>query len=101
MATIKCTAAGDAMVMRRLPGSYPGFEELKNFISQGDFRFFNLETTIHNHETYGAAISGGTWFCSPPEVLEDARNLALTFCPLPTTTHWIMPTSVWKRPLTT
>jgi hypothetical protein len=33
MATIKCTAAGDAMVMRRLPGSYPGFEELKNFIS--------------------------------------------------------------------
>ena len=74
MATIKCTAAGDAMVMRRLPGSYPGFEELKNFISQGDFRFFNLETTIHNHETYGAAISGGTWFCSPPEVLEDAKE---------------------------
>ncbi len=74
MATIKCTAAGDAMVMRRLPGSYPGFEELKNFISQGDFRFFNLETTIHNHETYGGAISGGTWFCSPPGILEDAKE---------------------------
>ena len=74
MATIRCTAAGDAMVLRRLPGSYPGFEELKQFISQGDFRFVNMETTIHNHETYGAAISGGTWFCSPPGVLEDAKE---------------------------
>lgn len=74
MATMKCTAAGDAMVLRRLPGNYPGFEQLQQFIAQGDFRFFNLETTIHNHETYGNAISGGTWFCSPPEVLEDAKE---------------------------
>jgi len=74
MAVIKCTAAGDAMVLRRLPGNYDGFEELQQFISQGDFRFVNLETTIHNHETYGAAISGGTWFCSPPEVLEDCKT---------------------------
>ena len=48
------------MVLRRLPGEYPGFNELKAFIEQGDFRFVNMETTIHNHETYGAAISGGT-----------------------------------------
>lgn len=74
MATIKCTAAGDAMVLRRLPGNYPGFTELQEFINQGDFRFVNMETTIHNHETYGSAISGGTWFCSPPEVLEDAKT---------------------------
>ena len=74
MSVMKCTAAGDSMVLRRLPGEYPGFNELRDFIHQGDFRFFNLETTIHNHETYGAAISGGTWFCSPPEVLEDAKT---------------------------
>jgi len=74
MSVMKCTAAGDAMVLRRLPGAYPGFEELRSFINQGDFRFFNLETTIHNHETYGGAQSGGTWFCSPPEVLEDAKE---------------------------
>lgn len=74
MAAMKCTAAGDAMVLRRLPGAYPGFEELRDFINQGDFRFFNLETTIHNHETYGSAVSGGTWFCSPPGVLEDAKE---------------------------
>lgn len=74
MATIKCTAVGDAMVLRRLPGKYPGFSKVQSFIQQGDFRFVNLETTIHNHETYGAAWSGGTWFCSPPEVLEDCKT---------------------------
>lgn len=80
---MKFTAAGDAMVLRRLPGNYPGFQELQSFINQGDFRFVNMETTIHNHETYGGAQSGGTWFCSPPEVLEDAKAFgfnALTTC---------------------
>ena len=83
MSAIKCTAAGDAMVLRRLPGEYPGFNELKAFIEQGDFRCVNMETTIHNHETYGAAISGGTWFSSPPGVLEDAKTFGfniLTTC---------------------
>ncbi len=74
MAKVKFTAAGDAMVLRRLPGAYSGFEELKTFIERGDFRFVNMETTIHRHETYGGAQSGGTWFCSPPEVLEDAKE---------------------------
>lgn len=80
---VKFTAAGDAMVLRRLPGNYPGFQELQSFINQGDFRFVNMETTIHNHETYGGAQSGGTWFCSPPEVLEDAKTFGfniLTTC---------------------
>ncbi|MBQ7130069.1 MAG: CapA family protein [Oscillospiraceae bacterium] len=80
---MKFTAAGDAMVLRRLPGNYPGFQELQSFINQGDFRFVNMETTIHNHETYGAAESGGTWFCSPPGVLEDAKTFGfniLTTC---------------------
>lgn len=83
MSVMKCTAAGDAMVLRRLPGEYPGFSELKAFIEKGDFRFVNMETTIHNHETYGAAVSGGTWFCSPPGVLEDAKEFGfniLTTC---------------------
>ena len=72
--TIKCTAAGDAMVFRRLPGRYPGFDELARFIGQGDFRFYNLETTIHYFESFSAAQSGGSWFCSPPEVLEDMKQ---------------------------
>ena len=74
MARFTCTAAGDAMVFRRLPGEYEGFEELQRFLAQGDFRFLNLETTIHNFETYGAAESGGSWFCAPPAVLEDVKT---------------------------
>ena len=74
MSVMKCTAAGDSMVFRRLPGHYPGFDELAAFIGRGDFRFYNLETTVHNFETYGAARSGGSWFCSPPEVLEDMKE---------------------------
>lgn len=34
----------------------------------------NLETTIHNFETYGAALSGGSWFCAEPRVLDDVKE---------------------------
>lgn len=74
MATFKCTAAGDSMVFRRFPGEYEGFSELKNFIAKGDFRFFNLETTVHDFETGGAALSGGSWFCTEPAVLHDMHR---------------------------
>lgn len=83
MSLMKCTAAGDSMILRRLPDNYPGFREMVEFIRQGDVRFVNMETTIHNYETYGAAQSGGTWLCSPPEVLEDTKAMgfnALTSC---------------------
>ena len=48
MSKMTCTAAGDAMIFRRLPGDYPGFEALRAFLGKGDFRFLNLETTVHN-----------------------------------------------------
>ncbi len=70
---MKMTAAGDAMIFRRLPGAYPGFEDVRDFIARGDMRFCNLETTVHRYETFAAAVSGGSWFCAPPEVLEDMR----------------------------
>lgn len=69
----KCTAAGDAMVFRRVV-PYEGFDELTEFINQGDFRYLNLETTVHDFETYGAALSGGSWFCAEPEVLNDMHK---------------------------
>ena len=83
MSLMKCTAAGDCMILRRLPDPYPGFREMTEFIRQGDVRFVNMETTIHNYETYGAAQSGGTWLCSPPEALEDTKAMGfnvLTSC---------------------
>lgn len=74
MATIKCTAAGDAMIFRKLPGLYEGFSEVRDYIAKGDLRFVNLETTVHNFETFGNAESGGSWFCTRPAVLEDVKQ---------------------------
>lgn len=74
MSVFKCTAAGDAMLFRPLPGEYEGFREIRDFISKGDFRFLNLETTVHRFETWGNAVSGGTWFCADPAVLGAVRE---------------------------
>lgn len=73
MSVMRATAAGDGMIFRRLPGEYAGFTAVRDFIARGDLRFLNLETTVHRFETFGAAVSGGSWFCAPPEVLEDVR----------------------------
>lgn len=75
----RCTATGDAMITRRLPfeGEYEGFSEVRDFILKGDFRFSNLETTVHNFEACGAAQSGGSWLCSPPGVLDDMRKFGI------------------------
>ena len=75
----RCTATGDSMITRRLPaeGEYTGFSEVKNFIMQGDFRYGNLETTVHNFESCGGAQSGGSWLCSPPGVIDDLRKFGM------------------------
>ena len=75
----RCTATGDSMITRRLPmeGEYAGFSEVRNFIMQGDFRYGNLETTVHNFESYGGAQSGGSWLCSPPGVIDDLRKFGM------------------------
>ena len=44
---MKFTAAGDAIIQRRIQEGYIGFSELTPFINQGDARFFNLETTLN------------------------------------------------------
>ena len=60
--TFRCSATGDSMITRRLPleGEYDGFREVRDFIMQADFRFGNLETTVHNFESCGGAQSGGS-----------------------------------------
>ena len=75
----RCTATGDSMITRRLPqeGEYEGFYGVRDFIMQGDFRFGNLETTVHNFESCSGAQSGGSWLCSPPGVLKDLRKFGV------------------------
>lgn len=72
MTLLRCTAVGDMLVQRRLPGFYEGFEEIRDYIMKGSFRFFNLETTLHNHECYGSQYHGGSYLAMDPRVLEDA-----------------------------
>ena len=72
---MKFTAAGDAIIQRRIQEGYIGFFELTPFINQGDARFFNLETTLcREGEAYGSQFSGGTYLRTNPEVLDDVKN---------------------------
>ncbi|MBO5369497.1 MAG: CapA family protein [Clostridia bacterium] len=69
---MKFTAVGDVLVQRRLPDGYDGFDKLKEFIMQGDARFFNLETTVNREgECYASQFSGGTYMRTEPEAMED------------------------------
>lgn len=71
--TVKCIAAGDMLVQRRLPGAYEGFDELSSYIRKGDFRFFNLETTLHRHECFGSQYNGGSYLAADPNTISDIR----------------------------
>ena len=72
---MKFTAAGDALCQRRLPQDYEGFAEIRDFIMQGDGRFFNLETTLHKEgECFASETSGGTYLRTDPEVLDDIKQ---------------------------
>lgn len=72
---MKFTAAGDMIIQRRIQEDFAGYEELTPFITQGDARFFNLETTLnYEGECCSSQLSGGTYIRTNPEVLEDIKK---------------------------
>lgn len=72
---MKFTAAGDAIIQKRIHKDFEGFNELSSFIKQGDARFFNLETTLnYEGEASASQFSGGTYLRANPEVLDDIKN---------------------------
>ena len=72
---MKFTAAGDALLQQRIPENYKGFAEIRDFIEQGDARFFNLETTLnYEGECYASQFSGGTYVRTNPEGFGDLLN---------------------------
>lgn len=72
---MRFTAAGDAIIQRRIQNDFKGYEELTSFITQGDARFFNLETTLnYEGECCSSQLSGGTYIRTNPEVLEDIKK---------------------------
>ncbi|MFZ4451536.1 CapA family protein [Salibacterium aidingense] len=68
---ISLTAAGDCFITRRLPEQAPQAAQLKQFLSQADVRFANLEVTAHHREGTPSPVSGGTWAMAAPDVLDD------------------------------
>lgn len=81
---MKYTAVGDALILRHIPETYPGFEEVRDWISQAQAKFFNLETTLHREgECFGFSSNGGSFLRSDPEVLEDCKRYGFnmtSFC---------------------
>lgn len=67
---MRITAAGDCAAQRNLPKYYEGFAQVRDYIAQGDVRFFNMETTVCE-DCAPAAHSGGTWMRTSRDVLED------------------------------
>ena len=81
---MKFSALGDALILRRIPRDYEGFEQVQAWIQASDARFFNLETTLHREgECYGFSLNGGSYLRSEPEVLEDCKRYGFnmtSFC---------------------
>ena len=72
---MKFTAAGDAIIQRRIQSDFEGYEELAPFIQRGDGRFFNLETTLnYEGDCFASQFSGGTYIRTNPEVLDDLKE---------------------------
>ena len=72
---MKFTAVGDAIIQKRIYDDFEGYNELASFISEGDARFFNLETTLnHEGEASASQFSGGTYLRTNPEVLDDLKK---------------------------
>lgn len=65
---MKFTAVGDTAIQRVLT-EYNGIDSVRDFISQGDARFFNLEVTV-NKDCYAGFFSGGTWLRTDKKVLD-------------------------------
>ncbi len=53
---------------------YDGIDTIRDFINQGDVRFFNLETTV-NKDCFANFFSGGTWLRTDRKVLDSTKLL--------------------------
>lgn len=79
MTAIRISATGDSFMTRFLPEKgYEDQKELAELISAADIRFNNLEFTAHKQEGAPAAVSGGTWAMSDPEILDDLNKFGFT-----------------------
>ena len=50
---VSFTACGDFLAARKLPETYDGFAEVRDFIARGDARYFNFEMVLADHTCWG------------------------------------------------
>lgn len=73
MKSMSFVATGDSFITRRIAKGDCD-QNLVDLIKSAEFRFTNLETTLHHNEGIPSALSGGTWAMSNPKVLKDLLN---------------------------
>lgn len=72
---IKLAGCGDVFISRSLPESgYEGFDEISSLLHEHDFRFCNLETTVHANEGYPSLFPGGGWAMAHPRALQSVKK---------------------------
>lgn len=67
-------AVGDMLVQRRIPKESEGFKEVSQHLNKADFKYVNLETTLHKGEHYPNQFNGGSYLRCDPEILEDIKE---------------------------
>ncbi len=67
----KFAAAGDALIIDRLPPGHAGFGRVSEYLHKADARIVNLETVLGADNCFGNVYSGGAWVRSPRGVLDD------------------------------
>lgn len=71
---MKFTAVGDVLIQKEWPGEYDGLSEVVAEIRKGDFRFFNLETTLNDGEYWASQYCGGSYLRVSPSILNDLKT---------------------------
>ena len=103
--TVSMVLAGDSFITQRLPRDAK-LAALKQYLEGFDVRFTNFEILLHDFEVFPAPVSGGTWACARPAVLQDLQYLGFNLYTW-ANNHtidwnlggifiWICPRAVWR-----
>lgn len=67
---IKVCAAGDLMLLNKLPRDYDA-GPVSDIINSCDVKITNLETVVSNWDCFASTFCGGQWINTEPDTLED------------------------------
>lgn len=71
---ISFAATGDSLIIDRLPHG-KGVDSIREYLSNADVRFTNLETVIIDNDCFANTFCGGAYVWSPSYVLDELQKL--------------------------